>query len=186
MQEVDDDLDLDNDERYDFLREKHDSDKSLVNQLNQITNQSELRIESAASNNDYMRNRRGGSSRDHSATFLYTPPTTSNNNSRPGSTASRGKNSTRPIVNITPADKNMEVVVGKGRRVVSSNRGNSSRANHSPSNPNTSTVGGQRKNSLTGIPPLPASAANRSFSCENCNKKYSNGKDLDIHKMYCT
>lgn len=204
VQEVDDDeddLDLDNDDRYDFLKDKHDSDKSLVHQLNQITNQSELRIESAASNNDFLRNRRAGSSRDHSATFLYTPPSASNNNSRPGSNTSssrRTANASRPIVNIPPADKNMEVVIGKGRRVNSSNgvgsgggvvgsssRGNSSRANHSPSSGgHNSSIVGQRKNSLNGMPPLPASAT-RLFSCENCNKKYSNGKDLDIHKMYC-
>lgn len=177
---MDDDLDLDNDDNFDFLKEKHESDKSLVSQLNQITNQSELRIESAAS-----KGRRGGSSRDHSATFLYTPPApASSNNSRPGSNASSQRRpvsgSNRAMFNIPPAEKNMEVVIGKGRRLNSATGGSSSRTNSNIERATTQNTS-QRKNSLSGMPPLP----NRQFSCENCNKKYSNGKDLDIHKMYC-
>lgn len=182
-----DDLDLDNDEHFDFLKEKHDADKSLVNQLNQITHQSDLRVESAAS---VQSRRQGASSRDHSATFYYSPsplnpPPTTNVSSRPTSMLRRpnSSSSTRggTVVNIPPAEKNMEVVVGKGRRVNSTMSATSSRAN-SAANQNNSIHQQQRKNSLNSMPPLPN---NRTFSCDSCNKKYSNGKDLDIHKMYC-
>lgn len=188
-------LDLENDENYDFLKDKHESDKNFLSKLNQISHASELIIE----NTDFsMLKGRRASSRDHQTTFLYSP-SQSSMNSEPNQNRDGGgyhsnlnssmsnRNQSRlksPYVpNIPPADKNMEVVVGKGKRVSSAavTVTGSARSNSASSN--------NRKNSI----PLPPSSANsnrsvankNTFACENCNKKYSNGKDLDIHKMYC-
>ena len=85
---------------------------------------------------------------------------------------------------IPPADKTMEVVVGKGRR---SSVSGSARS-HSNQTPTGSrgqlppqTPGGSRPRSAVA-----KSAASGSFACANCPKRYSNKKDLDIHGMYCT
>lgn len=186
----DDDLDLDNDDQFDFLKEKHESDKSYLSKLNQITNQSEMRVENTSDFN-LSKNRRV-SSRDHQATFLYSPSpngveyNNNNNISRPGSNyrgSTRNTNRTPPLaVNIPPAEKNMEVVVGKGRRVNSASSGalGSNRANSAAKGQQQQEAIPARKNSI----PL-SNSSNRSFTCENCSKKYTNGKDLDIHKMYC-
>jgi hypothetical protein len=187
-QQQEEKLDLDNDEEFDFLKEKHESDKNFLNRLNQINQTSELVVEN---NTDFslMKNRRT-SSRDHHATaspFLYSPSGSSMHSEANGNHSNlnsasnrynvRSKSPQRPP-SIPPAEKNMEVVVGKGRRVVNSATavGNSARSNSSTSN--------NRKNSIP-LPPTTRNASRSMFACENCSKKYSNGKDLDIHKMYC-
>jgi hypothetical protein len=170
-------------ENYDFLKEKHESDKNYLQKLNEINQASELRIENSSSQ---MKNRRGLASRENSrqftSPFLYSPSQNSINSERNASritSAHNNRQNVRPSSSATappipPADKNMEVVVGKGRRLNSANLA-STRSNSSSSN--------QPRNN---IPTGQAKSAQTSFKCENCEKKYNNIKDFDIHKLYCT
>jgi hypothetical protein len=173
-------------DNYDFLKEKHESDKNYLQKLNEINQASELRIENSSS--QMKNNRRGLASRENSrqftSPFLYSPSQSSMNSDRNPSriaSANGNKQNFRPNSSVTahippipPADKNMEVVVGKGRRLNSANLV-STRSNSSSSNqPRSSISTGQVKNGQTN------------FKCDNCEKKYNNIKDFDIHKLYCT
>lgn len=104
----------------DFMSNKHEADKSYLSKLKQIGQNSELRVES---NTDFSQmKRRNVTSREHS--FLYSPaaspaPTDRNTTSKMSMYSVRDRvnsaksNSRTPI---PPADKTMEVIVGKGRR----------------------------------------------------------------------
>lgn len=169
--------DAENELNDDFMNEKHESDRNYLNQLKQITQNSELKVES---NTDFslLKNRRNIASRENS--FLYSPAPSARNNS--GSKLSNYSSSQRansakgqhqrPV--IPPADKTMEVVVGKGRRgSVSSARSNANATPTSNRPPQTPKSTGK-------------SASTGNFACSHCPKRYNNKKDLDIHSMYCT
>jgi hypothetical protein len=188
----------------DFLRDKHKSDANYLEQLNQIAHTSELRVDSAADYN-VAKSRRTASTRDHASPFLYTPADSSRAASRASNFTAGGRASAlRSTPPIPPADKNMEVVVGKGRRGVGSGFGNvtaavgSARSNSAnavnaktaSSSPSTTSSRTALANAVTTKPPTnghtnSSSTYSSGFKCDNCNKKYDNGKDLDIHKLYC-
>lgn len=163
----------------DFMNEKHESDRNYLNQLKQITQNSELKVEA---NTDFslLKNRRPIASRENS--FLYSPAPSARNSSAGSklsnySTSQRANSAKghqqRPV--IPPADKTMEVVVGKGRR--------GSVANSARSNANATPTGKRPPQTpkSTG-----KSAGTGSFACSHCPKRYNNKRDLDIHGMYCT
>ena len=90
---------------------------------------------------------------------------------------------------IPPAEKNMEVIVGKGRRTTSANGPSS--AKQSPSTRGGAATTTNEK-TASHMPPsaLPAGERLRSktsdmFKCDACHKGYNNTKDFDIHKLYC-
>ena len=163
-----------------FLKDKRESDKSYLDKLNQISQISELKIE----NSDFsmLKNRRNISSRG--SPFLYSPSPSqllmnsearSANQSRV-SNYSANRNTSRPnsrVPVVPPAEKNMEVIVGKGR---------------SSSRPN-SAAKTQNNSSSTPKSGAPKSAKDKDssneYKCENCEKCYNNIKDFDIHKLYC-
>ncbi len=167
-----------------FLKNKHESDQNYLSKLNQIS--ADLKIEPNA-DFSLIKNRRNISSRENS--FMFSPSQSSMNTER--NTSSKLSNysvtngNRTPKVTrtpIPPADKTMEVVVGKGRRVSSASasaRSNLSMANVKnnlpPQTPSSRAKSGVAK---------PNSAL--SFKCQTCDKKYNNSKDLDIHKMYCS
>lgn len=114
--------------------------------------------------------------RDNHGSFLYNPSTSSLSSDRNNSRVSNysalfnKSNTNKAIPNIPPAEKNMEVVVGKGRRVSSAL--GSSRATYNKTNPINSKS--KTLNSKDNI-----------FKCKYCEKSYNNIKDFDIHKLYC-
>ncbi len=204
-----------------FLKDKHKSDQNYLDKLNEVARaNSELRVDSAADFN-LAKTRRTASTRDHHLTspFLYSPSTGSIYNGDSSRNASRASNYTsggrasalRSTPPIPPADKNMEVIVGKGRRgsgvmsaTANSTRSNSANAlnnkhNSSASNNNSSrNVNGKPPSSSSngGLSNTSSNNTNNNtnnnasshvsgFKCVNCNKKYDNSKDLDIHKLYC-
>ncbi len=154
------------DELAKFYESKHKSDKNYLSQLSQIAQNSELKVES---NTDFslLKNRRNISSRESS--FLYSPPSSNRNTPSRLVTSSKLSNYSGKggAVIIPPADKTMEVVVGKGRRSGSAK----SNRDLPPQTP-TNRV-------RTGT-------ASATFLCKKCPKKYNNQKDLDIHKIYCS
>ena len=189
------DDDNDDDQHYNFLKDKHRSDQSYLEKLNNVAavQTSELRATDAAlfasSAGSLARPKRGGlggsNHRDHSSPFLYQSPLPPPSASGSGRNSSGGQlRSTPPI---PPADKNMEVVVGKGRRgggSASSVRSNSATALNGSGSAKQQQSNGRK-------PPMAAATSaighsSSGFKCEICNKKYLNGKDLDIHKLYCS
>ncbi|CAF0817787.1 unnamed protein product [Brachionus calyciflorus] len=174
----------DSDDEFDFLKEKRESDKNYLEKLNQISQGTDLRIE----NSDISivgRSRRG--SKDSQNPYLFSPSTSSlTSHSRVSQHSAYGNRSNLKTPPIPPADKNMEVIVGKGRRVNSAT--NSARSNISSNNIKQNTsINSKRVESARGKPP-PASGKTSStgFKCDNCNKKYEDSKNLEIHKLYCT
>jgi hypothetical protein len=210
----------DNEDDDDFLKDKHKSDQNYLERLNEVARAtSELRVDSAADFN-LAKNRRTASTREHhhGSPFMYSPSTGSIYNGDSSRNASRASNFTpggrasalKSTPPIPPADKNMEVIVGKGRRgsgVMSAATANSARSNSANAlnnNKNTpaSSNGINSGRNVNGKPPSNGSSGNggsglltstasqqashaSSFKCENCNKRYDNGKDLDIHRLYC-
>ncbi len=166
--EHDDDDDEDEDELTKFYESKHKSDKNYLAQLSQIAHNSELKVESNA-DFSLLKNRRNISSRESS--FLYSPPSSNRNTPSRLVTSSKLSNySGKSGVVIPPADRTMEVVVGKGRR---------------------SSMSGSARSNKDLPPQTPTSRARTGtasaiYLCKKCPKKYNNQKDLDIHKMYCS
>lgn len=177
--DLDDDDDTDDD--YNFLKDKREQDQSYLNKLNQINLNSELKIENTDFN--MFKNRRNVSSRNHDGSFLHSPsPSSAANSERGGgsklSSYNRAQARTTPV---PPAEKGMEVIVGKGRR---------SSINHSARS--NSSNNGANQNNKTSLPPSGRDAAKKTngnaktnLVCENCQKTYTQQKDMDIHKMYC-
>lgn len=181
-------IDSDNDDDYDFLKDKRESDKGFLEKLSQINQTSELRIENT--DFSYMKNRRNISSRaELNSPFLYSPSQSSLNSEPRSANPSRASNysaANRKTPIIPPADKNMEVIVGKGRRssMSGSSRSNSASAKPNiPTGPNNSAKNKANLNN-TATSNKESSRYN-SYKCENCDKQYNNIKDLDIHKLYC-
>jgi hypothetical protein len=177
---------MNNDDEMDFLKQKHKSDQSYLNKLNQIVNTSELKTENGDYNLFNIRNSAGRrnnvSSRDHHSSFLYSPSQSSVNSDRNNSRITnyspvfnRSSSSVRTMPNIPPAIPNMEVVVGKGRRVNSAM--SRTKIGIPPSGQNTSSRPKTASNSSSNL--------KENFMCEKCSKKYDNIKDLDIHRLYC-
>lgn len=173
LQYNDDDENDENDESdeddYNFLKDKRVSDQNYLNKLNQINLNSELKIENTDFN--LFKNRRNLSSRNHEGSFLHSTSQNSINNERPNSSKlsnySRSQVRTTPI---PPAEKNMEVIVGKGRRSAN----NSARQN----TPKTSLPPSGRISKTNSTNKI-------NLVCLNCKKAYENEKDMEIHKMYC-
>lgn len=199
--------DLQNDEELDFLKDKHKSDRNYLNKLNQIAQASELGGET--SHTDYTQivtkitpasgrrrvsgNNSQASTRDHlTSPFLYNPSASS---SRAGSGYSRRVeqvNSTRATPPIPPADKNMEMVVGKGRRSAAGSGAPFNPNSTSSARSNSAGLNSGKPNGKAPPPVAPPSGRHSThkesseFKCEICSKKYDNSKDLSIHKLYCT
>ena len=181
---VNTDTEGEEEEEFNFLKDKRESDKSYLDKLNQISQVSELKIE----NTDFslLKNRRNISSRG--SPFMYSPSPSQlsmNNDSRTANQSrltsySANRNTGRPNSRtpvVPPAEKNMEVIVGKGR---SSSRPNSA-VNKNNGN-NTNGVNSKNNQRLTSAKEKDPS---NEFKCNNCEKNYSNIKDFDIHKLYC-
>ncbi len=184
----------DEDEELNFLKDKRESDKNYLEKLNQISQVSELKIE----NTDFslLKNRRNVSSRG--SPFLYTPSPSqlSMNNDARSANQSRVSNyslnktntnkpNSRAPLPVPPAEKNMEVIVGKGRSSSrpnsafnKTNSGNGSNGNIAA----TITNGRTNQKSASGVRDKDQSSE---FKCEFCEKNYTNIKDFDIHKLYC-
>lgn len=163
--EYDEDENSDEEDNLNFFKDKHESDQNYLSKLNQINLNSELKIENTDFN--LFKNRRNVSSRNHDGSFLHSASQNSINSDRGSKMSNRSQIRTTPI---PPADKNMEVIVGKGRRSAT----NSARSTASTSK--------------TSLPPngRKANLKNKgALTCENCNKQYENIKDMEIHKMYC-
>ena len=183
----------DEEEELNFLKDKRESDKNYLEKLNQISQVSELKIE----NTDFslLKNRRNVSSRG--SPFLYTPsasqlsmnndPRTANQ-SRVSNYSANKNNTSRPNsrapLPVPPAEKNMEVIVGKGR---SSSRPNSALNKTSVGNGSNSNIAAA-PNGKTNQKSANVRDKDQSneFKCENCDKNYTNIKDFDIHKLYCS
>jgi hypothetical protein len=166
--------DIEND--LNFLKEKHQSDTNFLKQLNNITQTSELKIESV--DLSLIKGRASSSRQRHSA-FLFSPSHSSSSSDRYSASCTQLLNRST-IANerkqnlmsqITPADKNMELVVGKGRRPSSSS---STKSNSALGLKNTSNV-----NRIT------KTKKGNEFSCKNCKKTYETNKDFEIHNLYC-
>jgi hypothetical protein len=186
------DHDEEEEEELNFLKDKRESDKNYLEKLNQISQVSELRIE----NTDFslLKNRRNVSSRG--SPFLYTPSASqlSMNNDVRSANQSRisnnpaNRNTSRPNsrapLPVPPAEKNMEVIVGKGR---SSSRPNSAlnKTNSTGMNNNNAANGVKSNQSRPSTNGREKDQSNE-FKCENCDKNYTNIKDFDIHKLYCS
>jgi hypothetical protein len=208
------------DEDFDFMKDKHKSDQSYLEKLNQIAQTSDiLRIE----NSDSSMKKFHGRSNLHSP-FLYSPSQVNsirnetetnfnrNNTSRASNYSAKnagslGNNSVvKNTPPIPPADRNFEMIVGKGRRVSSalggggnaSSRSNSANANNREKNKlngaasngstarNSSVNNNLIQNKQNGSNSSLSNNNSQSYKCENCSKKYDNNKDLDIHKLYCS
>lgn len=158
------DVDSENEDDFNFLKNKQEADQNFLSKLNSVQANSELRVE----NVDLSQlKRRNASSRDHQTSFLYSPSQSSVNSERNTSSKLSNHPSGRFQIKtpIPPAEK-MEVVVGKGRRV-------NSASSRTPKN---------------NLPPTPKNSngkASSSFRCIHCQKNYDNSKDLEIHKLYC-
>ena len=102
------------------------------------------------------------------------------NQSRASNYSAANRNTSRPNSRapvVTPAEKNMEVIVGKGR---SSSRPNSAALNKTNSNNSIN----QKNAPKSGVSVKDKDSSNE-YKCENCEKCYNNIKDFDIHKLYC-
>jgi hypothetical protein len=166
------DINDENDDDNDFLKNKQVSDQNYLNKLNHIVNTSELKIE----NSDFRMYSFKNNRRDNHKSFLYNPSTSSLSSDRNNSAVSNystslnKSNVNKVILNIPPAEKNMEVVVGKGRRVSSALSSSRTTSNNKTSN---------------GTNTSPKTLQNNYFKCKYCEKTYNNIKDFDIHKLYC-
>lgn len=164
------------DEEFDFLKNKRQSDLSYLEKLNQISNGTELKVE----NSDFTFGKNSRRGYKDSNPYIFSPSTSSiTSHSRLSQHSNRSKIKTPPI---PPADKNMEVIVGKGRRI---NSANSVRSNSS-SNKNSN----KKLDSARSRPPTSGrkngSVEKPLFKCNICDKSYEDNKNLDIHKLYCT
>jgi hypothetical protein len=166
-----------NNDDNDFLKEKQISDQNYLNKLNQIINTSELKIEDS----DFRMYSFNDNRRDNQGSFLYNASTSSMSSDRNNSRASNysvlfnKSNANKVIPNIPPAEKNMEVVVGKGRRVSSALASTRTNSN------NNTTIKGNNSNPKPKI----STVKDNNFKCKHCEKTYNNIKDFDIHKLYC-
>lgn len=216
------------DEEFNFLKGKDESNRRLLDELNMIGKTSELNAEMKDFEDfDYMKIRRNipsSLSRMEDQSYLNSPTSVGNNtlrnqtpslmiqNSRMASYSPSGLNRQAnsrlaSMTPIPPADKNMEVVVGKGRRVNSasgSTRSNSNQLNQQHSNGTSNKAA-----NTASIPPTPTGKVSRGanlngtnrngdshrsshnqsrisdFRCKKCEKAYNNLRDFDIHKLYC-
>jgi hypothetical protein len=168
--------DDDDDDDFNFLKDKREADQSYLNKLNQINLNSELKIDNTDFN--LFKNRRNISSRNHDHSFLHSPSPSSMNSERGSSSKQSNYNRAQARTTpIPPAEKGMEVIVGKGRRSSMSTSARSNSSNNGnqktslpPSGRDVKKINGNSKTSLV---------------CENCQKSYTQKKDMEIHKMYC-
>ena len=175
---MDNTVNSENEDDYNFLKNKHESDQNFLSKLNSVSKNVELKIENV--DLSHLK-RRNNSSRDNQTSFLYSPSNSSVNTDRNTSSKLSNYSTNRYQIKtpIPPAEK-MEVIVGKGRRVNSASGSARSNSNSNKTNlpPTPNQNNSSKKSSIS-------SNGNAVFKCSNCDKVYNNSKDLDIHKLYC-